>query len=426
MSEHVIEVKDIGKQYRLGKVGSATIAEDLKRWWARMRGMPDPTLLRGDVNDREASGGDDYIWALKDIGFSVNKGDVLGVIGKNGAGKSTLLKILSQVTEPTIGSVRIKGRVASLLEVGTGFHPDLSGRENVFLNGAILGMTKAEIRSRFDEIVSFSGVERYIDTPVKRYSSGMKVRLGFAVAAHLNPEILIVDVVLAVGDFEFQRKCMGKMKEVSTEFGRTILFVSHNMKAIQTLCNRAILLENGRLIKDGPTKEVANDYLNKNALDKRTEYKWEEDEGPGNDKVRFLFLALCNRTRPGDSLFHLTDELELVVRVINIGMVSAFNLSIHLFTIDDVHILNVASPLVEAARGKYEFRCRVPANLLNDIGYSIRVMVVENGKGVLTVENAITFEMNEEKRDTLWFGQWKGVIRPRFEWEVKALQKQTS
>src|ERR1044072_5204342 len=246
----VIQVRDISKQYRLGKIGAGTLADDFRRTIARMRGKEDPTLAIAEKNNRTAKGSSEYVWALQNVNFDVNRGEVLGIIGRNGAGKSTLLKILSQVTEPTTGSIKIRGKVASLLEVGTGFHPDLSGRENVFLNGAILGMTKAEIKSKFDEIIDFSGVERYIDTPVKRYSSGMKVRLGFAVAAHLEPEILIVDEVLAVGDAEFQRKCLGKMKNVAGD-GRTVLFVSHNIFAMRSLCTRAILIEEGTVTRDG-------------------------------------------------------------------------------------------------------------------------------------------------------------------------------
>lgn len=260
MSRKVIEISHLGKQYRLGQVGTTTMSDDLKRWWYTIRGKEDPFLKIGEENNREKKGMSEYVWALKDIDFSIKEGEVLGIIGKNGAGKSTLLKILSRTTSPTVGEYKIKGRVASLLEVGTGFHPDLTGRENVFLNGAILGMTKSEIRKSFDEIVDFSGVERYIDTPVKRYSSGMYVRLAFAVAAHLNPEILIVDEVLAVGDQEFQDKCLGKMKDVSGQ-GRTVLFVSHNMAAVKSLCKRAVVLKHGQVYFDGNVPEGISKYL---------------------------------------------------------------------------------------------------------------------------------------------------------------------
>ena len=232
MSKTVIKVENLSKQYKLGDIGTGSLGHDINRWWYKVRGKEDPYLQIGDANDRTQKGSSDYVWALKDINFEVKQGEVLGIIGRNGAGKSTLLKILSKTTAPTTGSVKIKGRIASLLEVGTGFHPELSGRDNIYLNGAILGMTKREITRKFDEIVDFAGVERYIDTPVKRYSSGMYVSLAFGVAAHLEPEILIVDEVLAVGDAEFQKKCLGKMKDVSVNDGRTVLFVSHNMAAI--------------------------------------------------------------------------------------------------------------------------------------------------------------------------------------------------
>src|SRR5664280_1717903 len=249
----VIKIENVSKQYRLGSIGTNTLRGDLQRWWHNVRGLPDPTLIIGQENSlkngRKNKSDDEYVWALKDINFEVKQGEVLGIIGKNGAGKSTLLKLLSRVTAPTLGNIKVRGRIASLLEVGTGFHPELTGRENIFLNGAILGMTKAEIRNRFDEIVDFSGVAKYIDTPVKRYSSGMYVRLAFAVAAHLEPEILIVDEVLAVGDAEFQKKAIGKMQDVSRNDGRTVIFVSHNMLAVKSLCNKGILLKNGLVHK---------------------------------------------------------------------------------------------------------------------------------------------------------------------------------
>lgn len=257
----VIKVENLSKQYRLGLVGASTFKEDSRRWWSKIRGKEDPFLNLGDENDRTIQGDSKFVWSLKDINFDVKQGEVLGVIGRNGAGKSTLLKILSKVTAPTTGSVKVKGRIASLLEVGTGFHPELTGRENIYLNGAILGMRKHEIKSKLDEIVSFAGVEKYLDTPVKRYSSGMYVRLAFAVAAHLESEILIVDEVLAVGDAEFQKKCLGKMSQLSYGDGRTVLFVSHNMAAIKQLCNSSLLLENGILKHSGSVDETLNKYL---------------------------------------------------------------------------------------------------------------------------------------------------------------------
>lgn len=256
----VIKVENLSKAYQLGEIGTGTISRDLERTWARIRGKEDPFLKIGEINDRSVKGESDIVWSLKDLNFEIEQGDAVGIIGRNGAGKSTLLKILSRVTAPTTGSVKIKGRIASLLEVGTGFHPELTGRENIYLNGAILGMRKAEIKRQFDEIVDFSGVERYIDTPVKRYSSGMYVRLAFGVAAHLQSEILIVDEVLAVGDAEFQKKCLGKMADITKGQGRTILFVSHNIGAVQSLCNQGILLNNGTIEQSGKIQKVCNAY----------------------------------------------------------------------------------------------------------------------------------------------------------------------
>ena len=259
-----LKAEDISKQYRLGQVGTGTISHDLNRFWHQIRGKEDPYLKIGEANDRATKGESEYVWSLKDINFEIEQGDAVGIIGKNGAGKSTLLKLLSKVTKPTTGKIYTKGRIASLLEVGTGFHPEMSGRENIYLNGAILGMTRKEIKRKFDEIVDFSGVERYIDTPVKRYSSGMYVRLAFAVAAHLESEILIVDEVLAVGDAEFQKKCLGKMDQVNAGEGRTVLFVSHNMGVISSLCKKTILLKQGNLIGYGPTANIISDYLRVN------------------------------------------------------------------------------------------------------------------------------------------------------------------
>ncbi|PIB30145.1 hypothetical protein BFP78_13890 [Gaetbulibacter sp. 5U11] len=256
----ILKAEHISKQYRLGLVGTGTISHDLNRWWHKVRGKADPYLKVGESNDRSTKGQSEYVWALQDINFEVKRGEVLGIIGKNGAGKSTLLKILSKVTGPTTGEIKTKGRIASLLEVGTGFHGEMTGRENVYLNGAILGMTKKEISSKIDEIIEFSGCQRYIDTPVKRYSSGMTVRLAFAVAAFLEPEILVIDEVLAVGDAEFQKKAIGKMQDISSSEGRTVLFVSHNMAAVKNLCTRGMLLENGTIKTMGNIEEVLTMY----------------------------------------------------------------------------------------------------------------------------------------------------------------------
>ncbi len=268
----ILKVENLSKQYRLGLVGTGTLGHDLNRWWSKIRGKEDPYLKIGESNDRSRKGESEYVWALKDINFDVERGEVVGIIGKNGAGKSTLLKILSKVTGPTTGEIKTKGRIASLLEVGTGFHPEMTGKENVFLNGAILGMTKKEIQSKLKEIVEFSGCERYIDTPVKRYSSGMTVRLAFAVAAHLDPDILVVDEVLAVGDAEFQKKAIGKMQDISNSQGRTVLFVSHNMAAVKSLCTRAIVLQHGKTVFEGETHKAVDFYLKSDEANTQAHY----------------------------------------------------------------------------------------------------------------------------------------------------------
>ena len=292
----VIKVENLSKAYQIGQIGTGTISRDLERWWATsIRGKEDPFLKIGEANDRSTKGESDIVWSLKDINFEIQQGDAVGIIGRNGAGKSTLLKILSEVTTPTKGKINIKGRVASLLEVGTGFHPELTGRENIFLNGAILGMRKNEIQRKLDQIIDFSGVERYIDTPVKRYSSGMYVRLAFAVAAHLESEILVVDEVLAVGDAEFQKKCLGKMNDVKNTQGRTVLFVSHNMAAIKDLCNKSVLLKNGQLEKTGSTNEIVRHYLS-NPVTIKSEKDLLNDTSSrrGYGEIRFTEIVINN------------------------------------------------------------------------------------------------------------------------------------
>jgi len=290
----ILKVENISKQYRLGTVGTGTISHDLNRWWHKIRGKEDPYLKIGEINDRSTKGSSDYVWALQDINFEVERGEVLGIIGKNGAGKSTLLKILSKVTSPTTGVIKSKGRIASLLEVGTGFNPELTGRENIYLNGAILGMTKKEITSKLDEIIAFSGCERYIDTPTKRYSSGMTVRLAFAVAAFLEPEILVVDEVLAVGDAEFQKKAIGKMQDISRGDGRTVLFVSHNMAAVKSLCTRGIVMQDGRIVFEGTSDEAVNNYLvNQNISNKGSLLQRKDRRGTG--EIKFESIEFLNK-----------------------------------------------------------------------------------------------------------------------------------
>jgi lipopolysaccharide transport system ATP-binding protein len=308
----ILKAENISKQYRLGTVGTGSLQHDLNRWWHSLRGKEDPYIKVGGVNDRSAKATEDYVWALKDINFEVKQGEVLGIIGKNGAGKSTLLKILSRVTAPTTGSIKTKGRIASLLEVGTGFHGELTGRENIFMNGAVLGMSKIEIKSKLDEIIAFSGCEKYIDTPVKRYSSGMTVRLGFAVAAHLEPEILVVDEVLAVGDVEFQKKAIGKMQDLSTGEGRTVLFVSHNMASVKNLCEKGIILENGKLGYYGDVNEAINRYLRKNTINRTKIYERKDRIGSGKIMVRDIFLLNQN----GDSVDEVISGEPISIKVL--------------------------------------------------------------------------------------------------------------
>lgn len=310
MKDIILKAENVSKQYRLGEVGTGTLSHDLNRWWHRISGKENPYLKIGDVNDRSTKGTSEYVWALQDINFEVERGEVLGIIGKNGAGKSTLLKILSKVTTPTTGSIKSRGRIASLLEVGTGFNGEMTGRENVFLNGAILGMTKKEIASKLNEIIEFSGCERYIDTPVKRYSSGMTVRLAFAVAAFLEPEILVIDEVLAVGDAEFQKKAIGKMQDISRQGGRTVLFVSHNMAAVENLCTKCILLEHGFVVFTGSTPDAISYYLSNQKVvsTKLSEIK----ERKGNGVLNFTEGIIKDNINPINSIETFSDfEIKL-------------------------------------------------------------------------------------------------------------------
>ena len=300
----ILKTENISKQYRLGLVGTGTLTHDLKRWWYRIKGKEDPFLKIGERNDRSTKGDSDYVWALKDINFEVQRGEVLGIIGKNGAGKSTLLKILSKVTSPTTGEIKTKGRIASLLEVGTGFHGEMTGRENIFLNGAILGMTKNEISSKIDEIIEFSGCERYIDAPVKRYSSGMTVRLAFAVAAFLEPEILVIDEVLAVGDVEFQKKAIGKMQDISKGEGRTVLFVSHNMAAVRQLCTKTMLMVNGQCSIIGDTDSIIKKYLELGIDNGQVKFQFENKE----NKDSFSEISYLNKT---NNIFDFNESIKI-------------------------------------------------------------------------------------------------------------------
>jgi lipopolysaccharide transport system ATP-binding protein len=422
MSKVVLTAENISKQYRLGQLGTGTLSHDLNRWWHKIRGKEDPYLKIGDTNDRSKAGGSDYVWSLKDINFQVNQGQVLGIIGKNGAGKSTLLKILSQVTTPTTGEVKVKGRIASLLEVGTGFHPDLSGRENIFLNGAILGMTKSEIKSKLDEIVEFSGVAKYLDTPVKRYSSGMLVRLGFAVAAHLEPEILIVDEVLAVGDAEFQKKCLGKMKDVSTG-GRTVLFVSHNMGVMRSLCDEIILLKNGQIKTIGDPSACISEYMdiNNNIISSSTiEYK-------PDPKKEFQVRGIKLLDDKGELIRKNMDVREKINVEITYHFLRKFP-SVHMTLVindemgDTVAFFDrtdYAGVYYTAEPGTYRTKLSLPSPLLKPGKYYVTVGLLDQQTGIEDHKfNALSFEI---ENTTAFRTQRDGNIFIPLEWEIKPL-----
>jgi lipopolysaccharide transport system ATP-binding protein len=412
--------------YRLGTIGTGTLSHDLNRWWTvNIRGKEDPYLRIGETNDRSTKGESEYIWALKDINLEVMPGEVLGIIGKNGAGKSTLLKILSKVTGPTTGSIHYNGRIGSLLEVGTGFHGEMTGRENIFLNGAILGMTKAEIRKKLDEIIDFSGCERYIDTPVKRYSSGMMVRLGFAVAAHLEPEILVVDEVLAVGDAEFQKKAVGKMQDVSKNEGRTVLFVSHNMAAVTNLCENSIILKNGSILNRGPTRNIIEQYI---SLGNKNSGEILGDEIRYREKckqVSFNAIRLVSKNIVSDSFGigeEIQIELEYTVDVDGVFIAPAIhlldNFGTCILATGNGHSGNIGiDPLYgkPLKKGLYKTVCTIPPNFLNDKTYKISaILMEENSSNRAYVEEAITFNIYEtgEMRKE-YPGDWIRQIRTK-------------
>jgi lipopolysaccharide transport system ATP-binding protein len=357
-------------------------------------------------------------WALQNVNFSIDQGDRIGIVGHNGAGKSTLLKILSRITEPTTGQIKIDGRIASLLEVGTGFHPELTGRENIFLNGAILGMSKGEIKQSFDAIVDFAGVEKFLDTPVKRYSSGMYVRLGFAIAAHLNPEILIVDEVLAVGDTEFQKKCLGKMRDVS-ESGRTLLFVSHNLTAIQALCNKSFYFEKGRLIDQGDTTHIVTNYLSK-VSHKSLEKHWDDIEhAPGNDQVRIKSFKVVPEFQDNLSHIDVRTPIDFRFEFWNMEEGANLNLSMHLYTFTGECIFNVGTQSEAFGKGLVTGTCHIPGNFLNDGSYVVSMMIVKDTSTVLyNMEEALVFDIEDYRENVTWYGKWPGYIRPQLNFSI--------
>ena len=426
-----IKFENISKEYRLGLVSTQTLSHDLNRWWKmNIRGKEDPYLKIGEVNDRATKGVSDYVWALKDINFEVQQGDVLGIIGKNGAGKSTLLKILSKVTAPTTGTIKARGRIASLLEVGTGFHPEMTGRENIFMNGAIMGMTKAEIKSKLDEIVDFSGVERYLDTPTKRYSSGMTVRLGFSIAAHLDPEILVVDEVLAVGDAEFQKKAIGKMQDVSKGEGRTVLFVSHNMAAVNDLCSRAIILSNGEIRNTGNVKEIIDLYLTSvNNIDLYREWS-SIDKAPGNKFVKIRRMGSVNSSKSMVQYSLTTDEIGIYIEYEVLHDTPFFTHGINVFTSTDIHLFsthdsNAYNKDTMIQKGIYNTIVWIPNNLLQSGDYLVGVafMTYNPFKVLFNVENIMRFQIidtiNSSTRPENVNEEIPGLIRPKLFWDQR-------
>ena len=417
--EVILKVENLSKQYRLGLVGTGTLSHDLNRWWHRVRGKEDPYLKIGETNDRSRKGESEYVWALKDINFEVKRGEVLGIIGKNGAGKSTLLKILSKVTSPTTGSVKTRGRIASLLEVGTGFHGEMTGRENIYLNGAILGMTKKEIAAKIDEIIDFSGCARYIDTPVKRYSSGMTVRLAFAVAAFLEPDILIVDEVLAVGDAEFQKKAIGKMQDISSGEGRTVLLVSHNMTTIKSLCSRGILLIDGCIKLTDDINECVRQYLS----------GFRESSIPSlslglfeNDQFEIMKLGVWSLDNLGKQFIVENDIIEVYTELyFKDENCHKYHITFHLHDEFETDIFSFGSEKnLIMKRGENKISCKFPEGFLQEGNYRISVFIVFAKKEVIFhKKNVLKFTVMPSAREMgSYMGKEPGHIRPRFKWNL--------
>lgn len=402
-SESAIKVSNLTKKYYLGN----KIEDSL------MQSLGSKMTLKKNKAEKN------IFFALDNVNFHLEKGEVLGVIGKNGAGKSTLLKILSQITTPTKGRIEINGRIASLLEVGTGFHPELTGRENIYLNGTILGMSRKEVKAKFNEIVGFSGVEKFIDTPVKHYSSGMYVRLAFAVAAHLEPEILIIDEVLAVGDAEFQKKCLGKMKEVGTK-GRTVIFVSHNMEAVRSLCTRALFLEKGQIIKDATPKEVIDFYMQRQSGFSLSKNYTIED-APGNEFVKLKSVSLTPIREDGKQLITVKSALQLKFEYWNEQDNIATNLSLHLYAATGECVFNIITqvPVPVLNKGNHSADCIIPANLLNTGIFYISLMIVKDTSiPLFNFEEILTFEVEEERESLNWHGRFPGFVRPQIDFKL--------
>lgn len=410
-----IKVEELSKMYRLGEVGTGSLSQDLNRFFARIRGKEDPYSKVALTNDRTQQAKSDFVWALRDINFSVNQGDVLGIVGRNGAGKSTLLKVLSKITSPTEGKITTKGRIASLLEVGTGMHPEMTARENIYLNGAILGMTKKEIKEKFDDIVDFSGCAMYIDTPIKRFSSGMRVRLGFAVAAFLEPEILVVDEVLAVGDADFQSKAIGKMKDISKNSGRTVLFVSHNMIAVKSLCKTGLLIENGTVKAQDTASNIVDLYLEKAAENLNPEIDASQPNFE-NDQIKFEKLKI-NPILP-----KLNEDFDVQIKVkLNDVNLNGLNIAFDLVSSQEVVVFGTGFYAEKNTDNCVDLVCTIPKNFLNTGVYYLNVYVSnEARRSIMTLTEAVSFEIVEDKRDYDYLGKVNGLIRPQLNWKVNS------
>ena len=420
MSHTVISVENVSKYYRLGLIGGRTLRADFERWWAKVRGRPDPLLKIGQEDQSDRQG--EYIWALHDVSFEVKEGEVLGIIGRNGAGKSTLLKILSRVTAPTSGQVKVKGRVASLLEVGTGFHPELTGRENIYLNGAILGMKRAEIERKFDEIVAFAEIEKFMDTPVKHYSSGMYVRLAFAVAAHLEPEILLVDEVLAVGDAEFQKKCLGKMEDVARE-GRTVLFVSHNMAAIAALCPKTMIVSEGRISALGSTPETIRKYLEVVSIDANLPLGERKDRrGKGN--IRFKEITFGGNNNRDSNVYAIGDDIYIYVKVESFyPMDVTAKLALSIRTTSEIGLISCDSELKGKAytipgSSESTLVCKIYLPPLNYGNYYVNLAIFYGGEPEDWITSAAKFSIESGTFDGRVTTNPFPVLS-RFEWDVE-------
>ncbi len=418
MSSVAIKVEDLSKLYALGQIGTGTLSRDLERWWASVRGKEDPFAKIGQTNDRTVKSESNFVWSLQDVNFEVEKGDVLGIIGRNGAGKSTLLKVLSKITSPTKGRIYVDGRIASLLEVGTGFHPEMTGKENIFLNGSILGMRRQEIQRKLDEIVDFAGVAAYLDTPVKRYSSGMYVRLAFAVAAFLEPEILVVDEVLAVGDAEFQKKCIGRMKDVSVNEGRTVLFVSHNMAAVKSLCTKGIVLKNGRLDFSGTQLEAVKHYQSAQSASATFTHDGSYDDAPGNQHIKLLSFKAAPLMGETISISSgLFFEVEFLNQKENINL----DVTFELVNMDEVVVFHHGAILTQdkdSKNGVYKVSGQLPPQFLNAGTYRFNLIFGENQRfGLWGKNDVVMFEVANEVLGTN-SKILPGVVRPDISYTI--------